>query len=306
MKRLTAVVAIALLLLTGFSASAQTTNPDRDRLKIEPIQPKVPVEGEEGVEDEDVDPLTAIGGYFGNRFRDLADILTLKLGWGNYRSIGFQLRLTTLAQIGLGNFEGWVFAIDRGCVGVMKEAELEGGVSFLYPSVIARKVKWQTEEAKKKNIFFGDVGEEKKELTEEDLLYYDDENAHPLGFRTLFANGHCGDADIALLEALFANGQGGQGFHYRRGRLFEFLDKKLLRDLSCAFHGLFSLGQMALHQLYPPASPALRASHLGFAGMMRTGVPRGHTRNRISASPGRIRMQPRLADAPMDSGSSVG
>jgi hypothetical protein len=181
MKRLTAVFAIALLLLAGVSASAQTASSDRDRLKIEPIMPKAaPVEGEEELEDEDVDPITAIGGYFGNRFRDFADIFTIKLGWGNYRSIGAQLRLTTLLQVGLGNFEGWVFAIDRGCVGVMKEAELEGGISFLYPSVIARKVKWQTEEAKKKNIFFGDVGEEKKELTREDLLYYDDENAHPL------------------------------------------------------------------------------------------------------------------------------
>jgi hypothetical protein len=178
MKRWTAVCVLALLLCGGISANAQTTNPDRDRLTIEPIPVRSASEAKD--KEEDVDPLSAIGGYFVNRFRDLADILTLKLGWGNYRSIGVQARVTTLAQVGIGNFEGWVVAIDRGCVGVMKEAVLEGGVSIFYPSFIARKVRWQTEEAERKNIFFGDVGEEKNELTKEDLLYYDDENAHPL------------------------------------------------------------------------------------------------------------------------------
>ena len=58
---------------------------------------------------------------------------------------------------------------------VMKEAEVEAGFSIFYPSWIGRKVIWQSEEAKKKNLFFGDVGD-KGELKFEELKMYDDEN----------------------------------------------------------------------------------------------------------------------------------
>jgi hypothetical protein len=170
MKRVLLIVIVASLLSSGIVArAAEESGPDR-RI-IEPFPEKVAP--------KEKDVFEVIGDYLGDRFRDLADIVTLKLGWGNYRSIGVQVRLCYPLQLGAGIFEGWVFAIDRGCIGTMKEARIEGGVSIFYPSYVARKVVWQTDEAKKRNLFFGDVGEE-KELTFDDLKMYDDENQHPL------------------------------------------------------------------------------------------------------------------------------
>ncbi|MFO7897423.1 MAG: hypothetical protein R6V58_00010 [Planctomycetota bacterium] len=119
--------------------------------------------------------LESIGGYFYHRFRDLTDILTIKLGWGTCRSLGFQARLCRPLQVGAGVFEGSVLAIDRGCVGVMQEAEIEGGISIFYASYLARKVIWQNGEAERRNMFFGDVGD-KNELALDDLKMYDDGN----------------------------------------------------------------------------------------------------------------------------------
>jgi len=168
MKRIVLLCVVACLLVSSSAVmAAENTGPD-DRLEIQPIPPPA-------VEEEETDPLEAIAGYVGNRFRDFADILTLKLGWGTHRSLGFQLRLLAPFQIGAGIFEGWVLAIDRGCIGTMKEVEVEAGISVFYPTLIARKIIWQTEEAKRRNVFFGDVGD-KKELTIDDLKAYDDGN----------------------------------------------------------------------------------------------------------------------------------
>jgi len=169
MKRLTVLSAVAILLVAFFSCvpatAAESTGPER----VHPtIRPPAPREG-----DEDV--LDVIGGYLWNRFRDLADVVTLKLGWGTDRSLGAQLRLCYPLQVGAGIFEGYVLAIDHGCIGIMEEAEVEAGVSIYYPSWIARKVIWQTEEARKRNLFFGDVGE-KGEVSLDAMKMYDDEN----------------------------------------------------------------------------------------------------------------------------------
>ena len=174
MKRF-ALVCVVLICIAGSHVviAADGDPASGDRLKVNPF-PTQPVEPE-----KETDPLEAIGDYMWARVRDLGDIFTLKLGWGNYRSIGFQARATSLVQVGAGNFEGWVFAIDRGCVGTMKEAELELGLSVFYLGWISRQVVWQTEDAKKRSVFFGDVGE-KKEITLEEMKMYDDENQHPL------------------------------------------------------------------------------------------------------------------------------
>lgn len=118
----------------------------------------------------------SITNYTYNRVRDFADIFTIRLGWGTGRSIGFQARLARPIQIGAGMFEGTVLAIDRGHIGIMKEVEIEGGISFFYPSYQARKVTWQTAEAERRNIFFGDLGEDHGEITLDDLKMYDDGN----------------------------------------------------------------------------------------------------------------------------------
>jgi hypothetical protein len=172
MKRLAIVTAVVFVLVAsaGRPASAQELNPDRDPLRINPIP-----EPSDKEKDEDRDPLEVIGSYFANRFWDFCDIFTLKVGLGNYRSIGFQARLCRPLQIGAGIFEGNQFVLDRGTMGVMKQAEIEGGISVFYPAFIARKVKWQTKEAAMKNLFFGDVGDRKGPLTKEDLKMYDDE-----------------------------------------------------------------------------------------------------------------------------------
>lgn len=173
MRRIVVVSTLAVMLLACWcvaARAAESTTPDRDRLKVDPFPPPV---------EEEKEPAELMGEYLGNRLRDLADIFTIKLGWGNYRSIGAQVRVIGPLQVGVGNFEGWVFAIDRGCVGTMKEVNIEGGISIYYTSFMARKIIWQTEEAKRRNVFFGDVGE-KGELRTEDLKVYDDENQNPL------------------------------------------------------------------------------------------------------------------------------
>jgi hypothetical protein len=174
MKRIAVLCAVVLLLLLCLEApAAEATGPDRDRLDVNPLpQPPEEVKPEK-------DLLDVVGGYVWHRFRDLTDVFTLKLGWGNYRSIGAQARLVGPVQVGAAYFEGWTFAVDRGCVGVMKEVEGEIGVSIFYPTFIARKVRWQTEDAKRRNVFFGDVGD-KNELAVEDIKLYDDANQHPL------------------------------------------------------------------------------------------------------------------------------
>ncbi len=175
MKRFAVVCALVLCVLgSGMTFAAESADPD-GRLDVNPI----PTDPVEPIEDTEFDPITAIGGYIWARVRDVGDIVTLKLGWGTHRSIGVQVRATRLVQVGAGCFEGWVVAMDRGCVGVMKEAEIEAGLSLWYVSYIARDVIWETEDAKRRNVFFGDVGDE-KELTPDDLNLYDDENAHPL------------------------------------------------------------------------------------------------------------------------------
>ena len=173
MKRFTLVLAVMVCVVCSSLVFAADAPAPGDRLSVEPI-PKQPVEKK-----EKVDPLGAIGSYLWARVRDFGDIFTFKFGWGTHRSIGFQARALYPLQIGAGIFEGWVFAIDRGCVGTMKEANLECGVSIFYPTYIARKVVWQTDDAKRRNVFFGDVGD-KEELTPEDLKLYDDENQHAL------------------------------------------------------------------------------------------------------------------------------
>ena len=167
MKRI-AVLSVVLLFLVSSHASWAAENPaPEDQLTINPITPVAP--------DEEVDPLEAIGGYLWNRVQDFGDIFTIKLGWGTDKSLGFQARLIRPIQIGAGIFEGYQVALDRGMVGVMKEAEIEGGISILYPSYIARKVIWQSEAAKQANAFFGDVGPN-AEITPESMKMYDDEN----------------------------------------------------------------------------------------------------------------------------------
>ncbi len=163
-----ACVTVPFVLCSYLAGAAEGAGPDRDSLRLDPF-------AERPAPEEERSPLGAVGKYVGDRFRDLADIVTLKLGWGTHRSLGFQARATRLVQIGAGMFEGWVFAVDHGCVGTMKEVEIEGGISIYYLGYIARKVNWQTDEAEYRNVFFGDVGE-KAELALEDLKMYDDEN----------------------------------------------------------------------------------------------------------------------------------
>ncbi len=170
MKRLALTSAVVFLLLcSGIALAAEKKAPGDDRLKVNPI----PAPGDQNQEDREL--IDILSDYIGNRFSDLADIVTLKFGWGTQRSIGFQLRLIYPLQIGAGIFEGWTLAIDRGCVGTMKEVEVEGGLSIFYPTYIARKVQWQNEEAKRRGVFIGDVGE-KAEVTVSDLKMYDDGN----------------------------------------------------------------------------------------------------------------------------------
>ncbi len=174
MKRFALVCVVLICIVSpqmAFAADGDST--EGHRLRINPL-PTKPVQPE-----EETDPLEAIGNYVWARVRDVGDIVTLKLGWGNHRSIGFQAKATSLVQVGAGNFEGWVFAVDRGCVGTMKEAEMELGISVFYLGWIARQVVWETEDAERRNVFFGDIGE-KKEITLEEMRMYDDENSHPL------------------------------------------------------------------------------------------------------------------------------
>lgn len=171
MRRI-ALFAALLLIVSATALAEESPAPfgTEDRLLINPIVPTPPAPAE-----EDREVIGVIGDYLWARVRDFADIFTVKLGWGTDRSIGFQVRVVRPLQVGLGVFEGYQFVMDRGCVGVMKEAEIEGGISIFYPSYIVRQVSSQTDDAKRRNVFFNDVGET-GELTDEAMKYYDDEN----------------------------------------------------------------------------------------------------------------------------------
>jgi len=169
MKRVAIFVLIALVMIPASLAQDAVPKPN-DRLMIDPISPPPQVK-----QKEEREVIEVIGDYLWARVRDFSNIFTIKLGWGTDRAIGFQVRAIRPLQVGLGSFEGYQFAMDRGCVGVMKEASLEGGISIFYPSYIVRQVNSQTDDAKRRNVFFNDVGET-GELSGDAMKYYDDNN----------------------------------------------------------------------------------------------------------------------------------
>jgi hypothetical protein len=111
---------------------------------------------EEAVEAPRRNPIAA---YFVNRGKDLLDVFNLKLTLGDAGSILFHARATRLAQIGFGRFAGTKVGFDGPCAGLYGEGRVEYGLSVFYWAWIGRKTNPAgiTEEAEKRNWFFGRV-----------------------------------------------------------------------------------------------------------------------------------------------------
>jgi len=101
----------------------------------------------------------AIGTYFASRGKDLLDVFNLKLTLGDAGSILFHARATRLAQVGFGRFAGTKLGFDGPCAGLYGEGRVEYGLSVFYWAWIGRKTNPAgiTEEAEKRNWFFGRV-----------------------------------------------------------------------------------------------------------------------------------------------------
>ena len=111
--------------------------------------------------------------YFGNRLKDFSDIFSVKLALADGSSLLGHVRVTRLAQIGAGRFSGTKIGFDGPSAGIYGEGRVEYGVSVFYWAWIGRK--WSeagvTEEAAKRNQFFGKVDDIKAD--EQFREYYD-------------------------------------------------------------------------------------------------------------------------------------
>jgi hypothetical protein len=80
---------------------------------------------------------STIAGYFVDRALDLADFFRFRFhAPRGFRSVGFKVRGTALAQVGFIFFDGKSIGLDRRGVGIWRERRLEGGVSLLYFSKV--------------------------------------------------------------------------------------------------------------------------------------------------------------------------
>ena len=104
-------------------------------------------------------PLDPVAKYFVNRFKDLADVASVKVTMGDAGSLLFHARATRLAQIGMGRFSGTKLGFDGPCAGLWGEGRVEYGLSVFYWAWIGRKTNPAaiTDEAIKRNWFFSRV-----------------------------------------------------------------------------------------------------------------------------------------------------
>jgi hypothetical protein len=79
-----------------------------------------------------------VGDYFGDRFQDFSDVASCELYWG--QGIQVNGRITKVAQMGLGAFDGDALKYNRRAVGVVEEMHAEAGVPLLYFTAYDRKV----------------------------------------------------------------------------------------------------------------------------------------------------------------------
>jgi hypothetical protein len=103
--------------------------------------------------------MNPIAKYFVNRGKDLLDIFNLKIALGDGTSILGHVRLTRIAQIGVGRFRGTKIGFQGPSAGIYGEGRVEAGLSIFYWAWIGRKAsdKSLTADAIKTNRFFGKV-----------------------------------------------------------------------------------------------------------------------------------------------------
>lgn len=79
-----------------------------------------------------------VGDYFEDRGKDFTDIVSLELYWG--QGIVANARMTKVAQMGVGAFDGDILKYSRRAFGVVEEARAEAGVPFYYFTAYDRQV----------------------------------------------------------------------------------------------------------------------------------------------------------------------
>jgi hypothetical protein len=85
-----------------------------------------------------------VGDYFGDRAKDLGDVVGLDVYWG--QGILAHGRATKFAQMGAGIFDGDILKYRRRAAGIVDEMRSEGGVPLYYYTAYDRAVRSGTEE----------------------------------------------------------------------------------------------------------------------------------------------------------------
>ena len=178
-RRLPAIVVAALI--WGGGAVAWSGEP-----AVAPaVAPAVEAEGadEEGEEGKAAKKPSAFKTYLVNRLKDFADIFSMHLMLSDSLSARAHIRVTRLAQVGFGRFSGTKVGFDGPCAGIYGEGRTEIGLSVFYWAWIGRKTSPEgiTQEAAKRNWFFGRVDDIKAEPTYRE--FYDGNRPwHTVGF----------------------------------------------------------------------------------------------------------------------------
>lgn len=141
-----------------------------------------------------------VADYFVDRGHDILDIFRIRAGApSNGEGYGAKARLTSAAQLGYVNFDGYYAGLNRRGIGVSHEDREEGGISFLYFSE-------HTMETKTGNVFLHestDWAKIRDRRLERNLPYWDDGQGDPLGIGAEIATPILAlDAGIYPVEAV--------------------------------------------------------------------------------------------------------
>ncbi len=133
--------------------------------------------------------------YCRDRTYDFLDIFRLRLSAPKQaQGVGFHVRATSLAQVGVVHFAGEHFGIDRRAIGTWREQRTEGGFSLLYFSDIENDILWGNR--------FTDLGTSWSQVVERGIVrnnvYWDDGRHHPFSVGAELQVGLLPGIDVGL------------------------------------------------------------------------------------------------------------
>jgi hypothetical protein len=133
--------------------------------------------------------------YCRDRCYDFLDLFRLRLSAPKQaQGIGFHVRATCLAQIGVLYFSGEHFGMDRRAIGTWRENRMEGGLSLLYFTDVQNEMIWGNR--------FTDLGTSWSQVVERGIvrnnIYWDDGRHHPFSLGAELQVGLLPGIDVGL------------------------------------------------------------------------------------------------------------